>query len=224
MQTAGTDQTTDAQAPPSLKAEDRRRKWLMLTLLSGVVVSTVPFINQRSLSTPLKYAAVSSPIAASPASAPVAAAGFAPNAAKPTGSRPPRSKVIEGIGDGSPRAFAAVIPPEGVPEGFVESAPSAFAVPIPSDEVFSVPGDGLGPGDPFAPGPNPPPSEPQGPPRQPQNNPPPPPPGPPDGIAVPEAATWVMMLCGFGAIGAIMRRSRRGRAESRFSTLPTKSV
>ena len=37
--------------------------------------------------------------------------------------------------------------------------------------------------------------------------------------AVPEPATWAMMLFGFGAIGAAMRRKRRATGTARFSTV-----
>lgn len=77
--------------------------------------------------------------------------------------------------------------------------PAIFA-PIPVGGIFA-PGGGGGtlPGAPGGPG------GPGGPPQQ------PPPPGPPTETppAVPEPATWAMMILGFGLIGLTARRQRR---------------
>ena len=104
-----------------------------------------------------------------------------------------------------PAPLLAMAPPATLPEvalpaipefvTLAQSAPAfpAIFAPIPIGGIFAPGGGGTLPG-----------GGPGGPPQQ------PPPPGPPQTPpAVPEPASWAMMILGFGLIGLTTRRQRR---------------
>lgn len=98
------------------------------------------------------------------------------------------------------RALGKIFPP---PELAFNQAPLGLPlVTVPSVGTFSTPGPGGGSFVPVPPGniiigSNPPP---------PGGNPPPPGGNPPPVLSVPEPGTWLMMIVGFGLIGAALRR------------------
>lgn len=124
--------------------------------------------------------------------------------APPVGFAPPEVPLVPTSFGPPPGGFTP-----GVPSSLVPGGPGGFVPPPPAPPP-GEPGDG---------GENPPPPPPTT--GEPgdggENPPPPPPPGeenpPPVTPAVPEPATWSMMILGFMIVGGALRRSRRGKQE-----------
>ena len=201
-------------AVPDLAREEKRRQLTIVALGIGLFVSTIPVNNQRALFSPLGDIPILGDLT------PTAYAitfGGVPTGGVPTGGVP---SVGRPGGGGPPVAYAARVPglpSDGLPRGgqpftgppvgssnspptssvgngspgpisgFVPSAPTGGSGGSPGSGGN---GGGLSPNGPGGSG------------------------GgglaPPGAVgAVPEPATWLTMIIGFGVIGGVMRRARR---------------
>lgn len=197
-------------AVPDVAREEKRRQLTTLALGIGLFVSTIPVNNQRALFSPLGDIPILGEL--TPTAYAVTLGGV-PSGGAPGVGRPG--------GAGPPVAYAARVPglpSGGVPRGGQPFSGTPFAGPpggatnIPP--TSSIGNENPGPNGGFVP------SVPAGiPGGGGGGGPGPSAPGtgngggglPSPGVvgAVPEPATWLTMIIGFGVIGGIMRRSRR---------------
>jgi hypothetical protein len=197
---------------------DRRRKWMLIALGTLMIASTSLVSNQRALFRPMG----SGPILGE--ALPQAYAMIIPGTRGGSTSR-------TGGGEADPGAFGLRIPqirtttdrtsPQSSQSSFlpppdtamVESATTTtpMASGVPGTDLIGLPG--LGYGDPGAGG---------GLPGSSNGTLPGGGGGPIGGTtpAVPEPASWVIMLFGIGVVGAVMRRARRSSRGARSSHLP----
>lgn len=184
-----------------LATEERRRRWTLIALGSALFVSTVPVRNERALFSPLGDIPILGNLS------PVAYAvtfGYGPG---PQGGRSTPGRA--GGGNRPPVAFAARIPPAfATPPGAATNGGTPSTSPFTPTTAQVLGPPGVSPPLITRPPSGGPPSSGGLPPGAPPTTgglPPAPNPTPP----VPEPATWVTLLFGFGVIGALMRRSRR---------------
>lgn len=202
----------------TLRTEDRWRRWMMVGVVSVLTLSSGTVISERALF---------SPLADDPAFA-----GFAPIAyamLTPTGGPggPGGQGGLRRTGgnDPFPQAFGAIPQPGdpaatggapgGIPDGATGAGPAPQGVGnLPSDSIpggAGAPGGaGGGPGG-TLPGPGG--SLPGGGGATPGGTTPGGPVTPPVS-AVPEPASWAMMILGFAFIGGILRRQRNGSSRA----------
>ncbi|HEX8445321.1 MAG TPA: PEPxxWA-CTERM sorting domain-containing protein [Sphingomonas sp.] len=186
----------------TLKNEERRRQITIVALAAGIFISTLPVTNERALFSPF----ADTPLLG--AFSPTAYAMF--TGYGPAGGNGP----LGGLGGprGVPGRPGAALPPPAafaarVPPAAAFAAPPAAPPPVanfarpfdgpPPAPVDAFPGPGFGPGDalstPGGPGPIS---------VVPGNS------GPAPAPAVPEPASWAMLLVGFAMTGAFLRRAR----------------
>ena len=180
-------------AMTDMAREEKRRQLTIVALVVGLFVSTMPVNNQRALFSPLGDIPVLGELS------PVAYA-ITFGSGRP-GDRPGRGGVRGPGGIAPPVAFAARVP--GAPVG-AAPAPNGAPQVVPQIAQPLQPIVRNPPAPPTSPRPDVPPIAP---PPGITDRPPTPPPGATG--AVPEPATWLTMILGFGIVGGLLRRARR---------------
>jgi len=174
-----------------LAAEERRRKFTILLLAGGLLATTIPVNNLRAIFSP-QFTSVAEPGVFAYAADFDGLGGH-----RTGGGSPSRRRRVAPADELPPLAFAARVPGEVVPPAQTPPERSAQEPGPPPDDPSGPP-----PSSPAPPVPTPPIEPPPIPGPTPN-----PPPDPTD--AVPEPATWLMMILGFGVIGWVVRRARR---------------